>query len=185
MIKIRKLCFEDMKQAIEIKLLCWPEELNHYSESQLNFEEEFIFWTKWMEASEENNDVRLLYGAFDDNSMLGVAFGSFVESKDMPESGFELNGLWVSPGYRGQGISLKLLSTLLREFYKLGSRHIVIYNFHYAPSNSFYRKLGCQVIDTEYQLKEQVPVDIFTGNIIEVQNKINASLIGYSKMEEI
>ncbi|BCJ95813.1 hypothetical protein acsn021_33820 [Anaerocolumna cellulosilytica] len=33
MIKIRKLCPNDMKQAIGLKILCWPEELNHYSES--------------------------------------------------------------------------------------------------------------------------------------------------------
>lgn len=176
MINIRKLRNEDMAQAIGLKVQCWPEELAGLSELQLDLEKELAFWTKWMDAAQENNDVRLLYGAFEGGEMLGAAFGSFVESKDMPESGFELNGLWVDPQHRAKGASLRLLLALLDDFYELGARQILIYNFHFAPSNNYYRKFGCRVIGTEQQTKDNVPVDIFSCDITEMKNRIAQSL---------
>ena len=176
MITIRNLCYADMEQAMSLKKLCWPEELAGLSDIPLDMEREFAFWTTWMNAALENNDVRILYGAFDGGEMLGVAFGSFVESKDAPESGFELNGLWVYPDHRGKGVSLRLLSALLNDFYALGARQMIIYNFHFSSSNSFYRKFGCQVIGTEYQTEDHTPVDIFSCNIADMKSKIGESL---------
>ncbi len=146
------------------------------SNVQPDSEREFAFWTAWMSAAQQNNDVRILYGAFDGDEMLGVAFGSFVESKDAPESGFELNGLWVYPKHRGKGVSLRLLLALLDDFYRLGAKQIVIYNFHFSSSNSFYRKFGCQVIGTEYQTEDRIPVDIFSCDIADIKKRIAESL---------
>lgn len=176
MIHIRVLRHEDMAQAMELKKLCWPEELAGLSQVQPNWEREFTFWMAWMDSAQENNDIRILYGAFEGNEMMGVAFGSFVESKDIPQSGFELNGLWVYPQHRGKGVSLKLLLKLLDDFYTLGAKHIIIYNFHYSSSNSFYRKFGCQVIGTEYQTDAHIPVDIFSCDITDMKSKIAESL---------
>ena len=90
-----------------------------------------------MVTENENNDIRRLYGAFDKGQMLGVAFASFVEDKDHPESGFELNGLWVYPQYRGRGVSMMLLTRLLDDFETLGADKVIVYNFHHSSSNAF------------------------------------------------
>ena len=181
MMIIRKLQYEDMAQAIKLKIICWPEEIAGLSNIQLDFNKEYDFWTQWMNTAEENNDVRLLYGIFSDNEMLGVAFGSFVDSKDIPESGFELNGLWISPQHRGKGVSLKLLQRLLDDFNNLGAKKIIIYNFHFSSSNKYYRKFGCTVINTEYQTSDNIPVDIFSCNIVKMKNNIIKSLVNYEK----
>ena len=165
MMLIRELTLQDMRQAMALKALCWPEELAGLSDNELNIEIEYDFWTRWMQTEEENNDIRLMYGVFEKEEMLGVAFGSFVESKDKPEMGMELNGLWVYPQHRGKGISLMLMDKLLEKFLNLGSRQIIIYNFHHSSSNSFYRNLGFKVIDKEYQMEERLPVDIFACHI--------------------
>lgn len=161
MVEIKILNYDDMKKVMELKLLCWPEEIAGLSNIQLSYQEEFAFWTTWMNAEQENHDVRKLYGAFERGELLGVAFGSFVESKNAPEAGCELNGLWVYPQHRRKGIALQLILKLLDDFYALGAGRIIIYNFHHAPSNQFYRKLGCEVIGTEQQTADKVPVDIF------------------------
>lgn len=176
MVLIRKLTLDDMHEAMELKALCWPEELAGLSSNRLNVENEYAFWTEWMQAQDENNDIRLLYGAFENEEMLGVAFGSFVESKDKPESGMELNGLWVYPRHRGKGISLILMDKLLNEFLEAGSRQIIVYNFQHSSSNSFYRKLGFKVIDMECQMVEKLPVDIFACDMHWLKNVLKERL---------
>ena len=177
MIEIKTLSYDDMKEVMELKLLCWNEEIAGLYNIQLYYQKEFAFWTNWMNAEQENDDVRKLYGAFAEGELLGVAFGSFVESKNAPEAGFELNGLWVYPQHRKKGIALQLILNLLNDFYALGADRIMIYNFHHAPSNQFYRKLGCEVIGTEYQTADKVPVDIFAGNIVQMKQYIMQSLM--------
>lgn len=108
-----------------------------------------------------------------------VAFGSFIESKDAPDMGIELNGLWVYPGHRGRGISIIILDRLLSDFYKLGARKMVVYNLHHSSSNSFYRSLGFEVIGIEYQMKEKLPVDIFACDIDILQDNIGTKLSKY------
>jgi hypothetical protein len=97
MIKIRELKKADMQQAIELRVLCWTEELNGKAENSLSISQELNFWVNWMNTAKENNDIRLLIGAFENDKMLGVAFGSFAETYDIPEKGVELNSLWVYP----------------------------------------------------------------------------------------
>ena len=45
MIEIRKLTLGDMRQAIELKALCWPEEVGSFAGSGLDIEREYLFWT--------------------------------------------------------------------------------------------------------------------------------------------
>ena len=95
MIEIRKLTEADMKQAVELRILCWTEELAGKTENVLSPSEELNLWIEWINAAEENNDIRLLIGAFENDTMLGASFSSFAETFDIPEKGIELNGLWV------------------------------------------------------------------------------------------
>lgn len=44
---IRELLEEDMLQAIELKSLCWPEEVGIASDMGLNIEKEYAFWTNF------------------------------------------------------------------------------------------------------------------------------------------
>ena len=56
MIIIRELLDKDMREAIQLKALCWPEELAGMSDNKLDIEEEYSFWFDWMHAGMENND---------------------------------------------------------------------------------------------------------------------------------
>ncbi|BCN29037.1 GNAT family N-acetyltransferase [Anaeromicropila herbilytica] len=178
MIIIRELLDKDMLQAIQLKALCWPEELAGMSEHKLDIDKEYSFWINWMHSGIENNDVRTLLGAFENDKMLGVAFASFSEKEDS-QCGIELNGLWVYPEMRGRGISLMLMSKLLNYYENLGLKEIVIYNYHHSSSNSFYRKFGARVFKTEFQMDSKIPTDVFKCNIVSMKEYINRSLSKY------
>lgn len=180
MITIRNLTTNDMKEAIQLKVDCWTEELAGKVENTLDYSKELDFWVKWMSLAEENDDVRLLVGAFEEDKMLGVAFASFAETEDISEKGIELNGLWVYPEQRGRGISLKLIESIL-DFYKnIGKEKIVIYNHHYCPSNNFYRKFGADVIRQDEQMGGKLIIDVFLADIDAFKNNIEKSLLKYS-----
>lgn len=179
MIKIRTLDVSDMQDVIKLKALCWPEELAGLSFAVFDFEKEYAFWTTWMNTAKEHNDTRLLYGAFENCELLGAAFGSYAETDDIANNGIELNGFWVYPKHRGKGISLMLVTKILDEFYKLGMSQLVVYNFHHSSSKTFYRKFGCTVMRKDTQLEEKLPVDVFIGEISEMNCKMKAALLKY------
>ncbi|WP_073589927.1 GNAT family N-acetyltransferase [Anaerocolumna xylanovorans] len=178
MITIRELWDKDMLEAIQLKALCLPEELAGMSEEKLNIEKEYSYWTNWMHAGIENNDVRALLGAFENDKMLGVAFVSYAEIEDS-NSGIELNGLWVYPEMRGRGISLMLISKILDYYEKLGLKEIIVYNYHNSSSNSFYRKLGAKVFKTELQMDGKIPTDVFKCDIPAMIDYISKSTVKY------
>ncbi|WP_177213486.1 GNAT family N-acetyltransferase [Proteiniclasticum ruminis] len=165
-----------MAEAVKLRISCWPEEVGGLSNVELDYTKEYAFWMDWKNRAKENNDVRLLYGVFAQEKMLGVAFGSFVESKEDPQHGVELNGLWVYPKHRGKGVSLILLKRLLEDFSLLGAKKMIIYNYHSAPSNQYYRKLGCVVVDNEVQTKDRILVDIFSGDFRVMNLRIDQSI---------
>ena len=180
MIKIRILTEEDMKQAIELKIMCWTEELAGKAENTLSVSTELESWMQWMSTAEENNDIRLLIGAFEDDQMLGVAFGSFAETDDISEKGIELNGLWVYPDQRNRGVSLKLMVYMLDFYLKMGMEKMVIYNHHYSPSNGFYHKFGA-VLNTQIpQMNGRLLIDVFLTDILSMKANMEHSLIKYS-----
>lgn len=179
MIKIRELTEADMQQAIELKVLCWTEELAGKAENTLSISKEIDSWVSWMNTAEENNDIRLLIGAFEDDKMLGVAFGSFAETDDIPEKGIELNGLWVYPDQRSKGISLKMVVYMLDFYLDKGMENMVIYNQHYAPSNGFYRKFGAQVTTQVHQMGGKLLIDVFLTDMLSMKKNIEHSLKKY------
>jgi GNAT superfamily N-acetyltransferase len=179
MIKIRELTEFDMKRAIELRISCWTEELAGKAENTLSVSQELNLWLDWMNTAKENNDIRLLIGAFENDNMLGVAFGSFAETYDIVEKGIELNGLWVYPDHRSKGISLMMIIYILNFYLAKGMEKIVIYNHHYAPSNQFYRKFGAQVVKQEYQMDGRLLVDVFLVDILLMKRNIEQSLKRY------
>jgi len=176
---IRQLKNEDVPKAMELKILCWTEELAGLAENDLNLEEEIKDWTEWLNTPDEYDDIRAFIGAFHADQLLGVAAGSFIESKDSPEAGIELNGLWVYPEHRGKGISLKMILHILDVFMPLGASRMEVYNPHHAPSNSFYKKFGGKVIRREYQMDGLLPVDIFEFHLPGLRAKIEETLARY------
>jgi len=132
-----------------------------------------------MNTPDESNDLRVFIGAFEANQLLGVAAGSFVESKDSPNAGIELNGLWVYPEHRGKGISLKMILRILDIFMPLGVFRMEVYNPHHAPSNAFYVKFGGRIIRQEYQMDGILPVDIFEFKLDDFRGRIAKTLSRY------
>lgn len=179
MIEIRELTEMDMEEAIGLRSLCWTEELAGKAENTLSVEEELEMWVDWMNSAEENNDIRMLVGAFEGERMLGVAFSSFAEIFDIPERGVELNGLWVYPDQRGRGISLIMMVYILDFYLAKGMERIVIYNHHYAPSNQFYHKFGAKVHRQEYQLDGSLLIDVFLADMEQMKRKMEQSLKRY------
>lgn len=180
MLIIRELLDKDMPQVIQLKALCWPEELAGLSDNKLNIEKEHLFWVDWMHTGVENNDVRILLGAFENDQLLGAAFASYAEEEDS-NFGIELNGLWVYPEMRGRGISLMLMTKVLNYYHNLGRKEIVIYNYHHSSSNSFYRKFGATVFKTGVQMAEKIPTDVFKCDITAMLAAMNKSLSDYNR----
>lgn len=179
MIKMRQLNQLEMKEAIALRILCWTEELAGKAENTLTLPDELKSWMEWMSTADENNDIRLLIGAFEDDTMLGVAFASFAEVDDIPTKGIELNGLWVYPGHRNKGISLMLLYDIVNFFQSKGMENMVIYNHHEAPSNQYYRKLGANVIRQDRQMKGALAVDVFMMELSRLKEAITTKLNSY------
>ncbi|GAB6109952.1 GNAT family N-acetyltransferase [Fusibacter bizertensis] len=179
MIKIRELTQKDMEQAVQLKILCWTEELAGKAENTLSFSQELEMWVEWMNTANENNDIRLLIGAFENDKMLGVAFGSFAETFDISEKGIELNGLWVYPDKRSRGVSLMLVIYMLDFYLDKGMEKMVIYNHHYSPSNQFYHKFGAQVVKQQHQMNGKLLVDLFLTDILSMKSMMVHSLKKY------
>ncbi|SFB43499.1 GNAT family N-acetyltransferase [Clostridium frigidicarnis] len=179
MIKIRQLTEGDMEQAIELRILCWTEELAGKAENTLSVSKELDLWLEWMNTAKENKDIRLLIGAFENNKMLGVAFSSFAETFDIPEKGIELNGLWVYPDQRGKGISLMMMIYTLDFYLEKDMEKIVVYNHHYSSSNEFYRKFGAEVAKQEYQMESRLLVDVFLADMLSMKRNMEKSLKKY------
>ena len=179
MVEIRILTEADMQNAMKLKVLCWTEELAGRAENTLMVSKELEFWVNWMKTAEENNDIRLLIGAFEEEKLLGVAFGSFAEAFDIPQKGIELNGLWVYPEQRNRGISLMLVTHLLDFYLAKGMEKMVIYNPHYAPSNQFYKKFGAQVVRQEHQMDGKLPVDVYVADMATMMSSMEESMKKY------
>lgn len=181
MIAIRELRDKDILQAVKLKAICWPEELAGVCDNRLDIDEQYSFWADWIHNGIEYNDVRILLGAFENDKMLGAAFASYAEKEDS-ECGFELNGLWVHPEERGRGISLMLVTRILKYYKWLGLREIVIFNYHNSSSNSFYRKFGAKVFKTEFEMVEQIPIptDVFKCDIEIMEDFMLKSILKYS-----
>ena len=145
--------------------------------------EEVEFIVNWVAAAEKYQDIRLVYGAFEHDGLTGFAGASIAESSDA-KNGVELNYLFVKKEYRRRGLALKLIDTLLAVFGDKEFDQLIVYNHHYAPSNTFYRKLGGKVFRQDIQGAplDRLEIDVFVFDFRELKKEIE-SLINerYSK----
>jgi GNAT superfamily N-acetyltransferase len=182
MIEIRQLKEREWEQAMELKIICWTEELAGKAENDLIRSEQLDFWINWMYTATDNNDIRVTLGAFENGELLGVVAGSIAEITDISEKGIECNGLYVNPKHRNRGISLRLLVYLLNYFQNFGMEQIVIYNHRYAPSNNFYRKFGVKEMRQDIQIAAgiEILVDVFIIDIEYFKEGLSKTLARYS-----
>lgn len=177
---IRKLNEEDYSQAVDLKMHSWDEEVAGKEPNPMIKDKELNFILEWINSAEKYNDIRLLYGAFDNKKFMGFVGASIAEESDS-QNGIELNYLFVKEEYRGKGISLKLLRKILSEFVTKGFKELVVYNFNCAPSNQYYRKLGGNVKKQVTQMNGKLLVDIFTFDAAKLNERLEKMIIdGYN-----
>jgi len=130
----------------------------------------------------DNNDIRVILGAFEENELLGVVAGSIAEETGVSEKSIECNGLWVDLKYRNRGISLRLLVCLLDYFQNFDMEQIVIYNHRCAPPNAFYRKFGVKELRQDIQIAAGVEIlaDVFIIDITTFKTRLLETLAHYS-----
>lgn len=158
---IRELRKEDFSQAIDLRITSFDEQLQGSVPNTMNKEDDLRSMIEWIDSAQQNNDVRLLYGAFENDIFLGFAGASIADESDS-KNGIELNYLFVKEEFRGKGISLKLISELLSEFSSKSFEEVVVYNFNIAASNKYYRKLGGKVINEISVMEDQLLIDVFS-----------------------
>ena len=129
---IRPLELEEFDQAVDLKISCWDEELAGVAPNRRIKSEEVDFITHWISAAEEHRDIRLVYGAFEQDAFMGFAGASIAEPSDV-KHGIELNYLFVKTEYRGRGLALQLIDKLLTDFGGKGVDQLVVYRT-YAKS---------------------------------------------------
>jgi GNAT superfamily N-acetyltransferase len=172
---IRELKGEEFSQAVDLQVSCWDEELAGVAPNRLVKEKELDFMLQWLQSADENNDIRLVYGAFNNDEFMGFVGASIAEEDDI-KNAIELNYLFVHEEYRGRGISLKFIKKILDDFIPKGFDQLVVYSHHYAPSNAFYRKFEGVVIRQDIQgtpaPDEKLLVDIFLFDTNELRTTI-------------
>lgn len=168
---IRKLNKEEYSQAIDLKIYSWDEEVAGTVTNPMIKEKELDFIIDWVNSAEKYDDIRLVYGAFDNEKFVGFAGASIAEESDS-ENGIELNYLFVNEEYRGQGISLKLINELLIEFLPKGFKELIVYNYNLSPSNQYYRKLEGKVKKQTSEMDGKLLIDIFSFDAEKLNERL-------------
>ena len=168
------LTLETLSEAIQLKVVCWQEEINGRFVHHQNYDEEYAFWSEWMQSGKKHQDVRTLLGYYVHDELVGTIFASFAE--DTYPNAFEVNGLWVKKAYRNQQISLKLIKKVLEIYSALEKTKGIVYCHKYAPSNNYYLKYGGKIIASETQMDGKLIVNIFEFALEDWANRIDHAL---------
>ncbi|WBW96435.1 GNAT family N-acetyltransferase [Oceanirhabdus sp. W0125-5] len=168
---IRKLKKEEYSQAIDLKINSFYEEVAGTAPNHMVKEDELNFILEWVISAEKYNDIRLVYGCFDNEKFMGFAGASIAEESDS-NNGIELNYLFVKEEYRGKGISLKLLNKLLKEFLPKDFKELIVYNYNFYTSNQYYRKLGGKVKKQTSEMDGKLLIDIFSFDAKKLNEKL-------------
>ncbi|QVK20752.1 GNAT family N-acetyltransferase [Mycoplasmatota bacterium] len=173
---IRKLNEIEYSLAVELRINFWDEVVAGTVPNPMVKNKELRSMIEWVNTADEHNDIRLLYGAFDNENFMGFAGASIAEESDS-QNGIELNYLFVKEEYRGKGVSLKLLIKLLSEFMTDKFTELVVYNFNCSPSNKYYCKLGGKVKKQAAQINGKLLVDIFSFDIGNLNERLKKMVI--------
>lgn len=183
--KIRILDEVTLKKAVSLKIRCWTEELDGKAENTLSFDEEYAFWKDWICTARAHQDIRLVIGAYQDDTFLGFAGASLAEVEDLPSGGIELNMLFVDEKARGMRVSYRLLEAIAVFFLDKGYSQMVIYSHHYAPSNAYYRKLGAQTLRQDLQMDGKLLVDVFQIDLEMLRKKVSEGVSNFNFSMEL
>ncbi|MBM7613774.1 GNAT family N-acetyltransferase [Alkaliphilus hydrothermalis] len=170
---IRKLSNKEIEMAVELNIQCWNKDYAGVVPPDVFNKEEtlenILIW-----INDETDDIRRMYGAFHGDQFVGYIGASIAEEEDSSK-GVEINYLFVNEAYRGKGISIKLMKTVVEEFIGYGFMECIVYNWYDVPSNKFYRYLGGTVKKQMLQsLKGQKAlVDIFVWDLDELLKRLN------------
>lgn len=171
MIEIRHVKDDEIHETSEIYINCWREDYKHFVPNKVlegfDIEIEAQECREWL--YEECDDKRFLNGAFINGFMIGyVAAGKNFE--EPMEYDTEINGLFVRKDYRGKGISLKLLNSIVEELKLNNFSKVLVYNFKDSYSNEYYKKLNGEVIRkiTQNCGGKELYVDIFGWKLDEL-----------------
>ena len=179
MMIIKPLDEKSLKQATDLKVRAWQEELNGVFEHHLDQAEEEAFYQAWRLEGAKHQDQRLLYGAFKDERLLGAVFASFADVDDHPDA-VEINGLWVEKDARHQGISLHLLHSVLTQY---NQEAVILYCHTHAPSYPYYHHLGGKVMKTLTQLEGRLHVSVFVFERTTLISNLSSRLKNNPTME--
>ena len=101
-----------------------------------------------------------IFGAFDGPLMVGLS----ALGHHFMQTGYkrlELSEMWVSSGYRGQGIGRTLFQWAVQEAHKLGAHALYISATPSENTIHFYQNLGCRLADP-------VDPDLFTDEPVDI-----------------
>ncbi len=174
---IRQLKEQEIRKAAELKQKCWNEDFKGIIPADaMDLEEEIVRLTNWLKDKKEV-DKRVLYGAFLENEFMGYAGACLAEKKDS-ENGVELKDLFLKKDFRGRNISLKLIKTIIDEYFENQPTDLIIYNWHGSDSNNLYNYLGGRIFKhiTRKVKGEEVLVDVFRWDIKILSSVINEKL---------
>lgn len=164
MIEIRHAEEDEIHEAAVINFDCWRDDYKHFVPNKVlegfNVEKNAEEWREWL--YEECDDNRFLNCAFINGCMVGYVLAS-KNSEEPMEYDAEINMLFVRKDYRGKGISLKLLYSIVEELKSNNFSKVLLYNFKDSYSNEYYRKLNGEVIReiTQNCGGKELEVDIF------------------------
>lgn len=176
-IEIKQLNNEDLADALKLHHDCIYEEFDQYHITiKKDFEYELNQLIAW--ANEDvSDDIRMIYGAFDDNILVGFVGASFAEAK-IYKNAMEINYLFVNKDYRGRKIGLKLMDAVVAEFEGHKRKNVILYNWHIWKSNNFYSHIGGELIKQVIQKiggTEQL-VDIFYWKMDDLKTRLSDKL---------
>ena len=144
-INIRKLNLEDLQSYKRIRLDLLRNEEESFGSS---FEEESKFEDQ-MWINRLSKLTIIAYGAFSQNTLIGIALGVLNPRKKMKHSA-TINSVYVTPNERGKGIARKLLETLISA---LEAKNIEIMKLSVVTTNKnatkLYKSLGFTIYGTE------------------------------------
>lgn len=180
---IRPITRHETVEMADIKIDSWQDDYRNIVPDKvlidLEREETAKSLEDWLFA--DCDDIRLGYGGFLDNRLVGYITASLTEEVDADYDG-EVNNLFVAKKYRGQGLGLRLLLRAALEFKENQFTSLILYSWRATASNDYYRKLGGRVVKEEIQVcgGENLTADIFAWQLEELIALLENKLQKYS-----
>jgi ribosomal protein S18 acetylase RimI-like enzyme len=159
----------DIGQFVQINRTESIDHIHYMRDGHLVLEEEHYDLQDWSPAEKEQRIATLtevydrgatFFGAFDGDVLVGLS----VLGHNPVKTGVDrlnLEGLWVSYGYRGQGIGRTLVGLAAQEAQERGARSLYVSATPSRNTIRFYFALGCQHADPiDPDLYDSEPEDI-------------------------